>query len=180
MVTDAQVRRLREKRMDGKTLAAAAAAAGMCERTARRWQSGPLPSASTPSRTWRTRPDPFAEIWASEIVPRLAGVHRPHPGVAGAPQFHPPQPRTHKRSMQGSAAVVATEWPGRSSRSTVIRHEAIGQPRALRGHQLIGRSGDKRMLCQLQDQFAQWIFVAHEGQPVLGLVRFGGRFRYAA
>ena len=72
MVTDAQVRRLREKRMDGKTLAAAAAAAGMCERTARRWQTGPLPSASTPSRTYRTRPDPFAEIWASEIVPRLA------------------------------------------------------------------------------------------------------------
>ena len=72
MVTDAQVRRLREKRMDGKTLAAAAAAAGMCERTARRWQEGPLPSASTPSRTWRTRPDPFAEIWASDIVPRLA------------------------------------------------------------------------------------------------------------
>jgi hypothetical protein len=72
LVTDAQVRRLREKRMDGKTLAAAAAAAGMCERSARRWQAGPLPSASTPSRTWRTRPDPFAEIWASEIVPRLA------------------------------------------------------------------------------------------------------------
>ena len=38
MVTDAQVRRLREKRMTGKTLAAAAAAAGVSERTARRWQ----------------------------------------------------------------------------------------------------------------------------------------------
>src|SRR5262245_47275255 len=59
--------------MDGKTLAAAAAAAGMCERTARRWQEGPLPSASKPSRMWRTRPDPFAEIWASDIVPRLMG-----------------------------------------------------------------------------------------------------------
>ena len=34
LVTDAQVRRLREKRMSGKTLAAAAAAAGMSERTA--------------------------------------------------------------------------------------------------------------------------------------------------
>jgi hypothetical protein len=72
LVTDAQVRRLREKRMDGKTLAAAAAAAGMCERTARRWQEGPVPSASKPPRTWRTRPDPFAEMWASDIVPRLA------------------------------------------------------------------------------------------------------------
>ena len=72
MVTDAQVRRLREKRMDGKTMAAAAAAAGMCERTARRWQEGPTPSASKTPRTWRTRPDPFADIWASDIVPRLA------------------------------------------------------------------------------------------------------------
>jgi transposase len=72
LVTDAQVRRLREKRMEGKTLEAAAAAAGMSERTARRWQEGPLPSGIKPPRTWRTRPDPFAEIWASEIVPRLA------------------------------------------------------------------------------------------------------------
>ena len=34
LIRDAQVRRLREKRMSGKTLAAAAAAAGMSERTA--------------------------------------------------------------------------------------------------------------------------------------------------
>ena len=34
--------RLREKRMAGKTLAAAAAAAGVSERAARKWQSGPL------------------------------------------------------------------------------------------------------------------------------------------
>ena len=53
LVTDAQVRRLREKRMDGKTLEGAAAAAGMCERTARRWQEGPLPSAVKGPRTWR-------------------------------------------------------------------------------------------------------------------------------
>jgi hypothetical protein len=58
--------------MDGKTLGAAAAAAGMCERTARRWQEGPLPSATKSPRTWRTRPDPFADIWASDVVPRLA------------------------------------------------------------------------------------------------------------
>jgi hypothetical protein len=62
---------LREKRMDGKTLAAAAAAAGMCERTARRWQEGPVPSATKTARTWRTRPDPFAKMWTSEIVAGL-------------------------------------------------------------------------------------------------------------
>lgn len=57
--------------MDGKTLEAAAAAAGMCERTARRWQNGSLPSAAKSPRTWRTRADPFADLWATEVVPRL-------------------------------------------------------------------------------------------------------------
>ena len=71
MVTDAQVRRLREKRMEGKTVAAAAAAAGMGERTAHRWQRGALPSAAKAPRTWRTREDPFADVWLSEVVPRL-------------------------------------------------------------------------------------------------------------
>ena len=72
MVTDAQVRRLREKRMDGNTVGAAAAAAGMCERTARRWQEGALPSATKTARTWRTRDDPFDGVWTTEVVPRLA------------------------------------------------------------------------------------------------------------
>lgn len=71
MVTDAQVRRLREKRMNGNTLGAAAAAAGMCERTARRWQEGPCPTTTTTARTWRTREDPFGEVWAADVVPRL-------------------------------------------------------------------------------------------------------------
>ena len=44
----------------------------MSERTARRWQAGPVPSAATPPRTWRTRADPFTAVWASEVVPRLA------------------------------------------------------------------------------------------------------------
>ena len=71
MVTNAQVRRLREKRMSGKTLAAAAAAAGMSERTARTWQRGALPSTAKAPRTWRTREDPFADVWQSEVVPQL-------------------------------------------------------------------------------------------------------------
>ena len=71
LITDAQVRRLREKRMSGKTLAAAAAAAGMSERTARHWQSGALPSTAKAPRTWRTREDPFAGVWESEVVPQF-------------------------------------------------------------------------------------------------------------
>ena len=71
MVTDRQVQRLREQRMTGKTLAAAAAAAGMSERTARTWQRGTLPTQRQTTRAWRTRPDPFAEVWPTEIEPLL-------------------------------------------------------------------------------------------------------------
>ena len=57
--------------MTGKTLAAAAAAAGVSERTARRWQSGALPSTAKAPRTWRTREDPFGDVWETEVVPQL-------------------------------------------------------------------------------------------------------------
>ena len=57
--------------MDNKTLEAAASAAGMSERAARKWQRGPLPSATKEPRTWRTRPDPFVEVWSTEIEPLL-------------------------------------------------------------------------------------------------------------
>jgi len=57
--------------MEKKTLEAAALAAGMSERTARKWQRGPLPSATKAPRAWRTRPDPFVNVWAAEVEPLL-------------------------------------------------------------------------------------------------------------
>ena len=71
MVTGKQVRRLRQKLMQGKTQEAAAAAAGMSVRSARTWQRGPLPLESKSSRPWRTRPDPFAAIWSEAVLPLL-------------------------------------------------------------------------------------------------------------
>jgi len=71
MVTDAQVRLMRQKMEEKKTQAAAAAAAGIGERTARRWKSGPLPSSTKKLRQWRTRPDPLAGVWESDVVPLL-------------------------------------------------------------------------------------------------------------
>ena len=59
IVTDAQVRLLRRKRMEGKTQEVAAASAGMSVRSARKWERAALPSHSKAPRTWRTRPDPF-------------------------------------------------------------------------------------------------------------------------
>jgi hypothetical protein len=72
MVTDEQVRLLRQKRMEGKTLETAAAAAAMSERAARKWQRGSLPSETRAGRAWRTRTDPFAAIWDREVVALLA------------------------------------------------------------------------------------------------------------
>ena len=59
--------------MEGKTQRTAAAMAGMSERSARKWQSGPLPSESKTERRWRTRLDPFDGFWEEEILPLLQG-----------------------------------------------------------------------------------------------------------
>lgn len=65
MVTDEQVKRLMRLRRTEKTLAIAASKAGMDEKTARKWaRSGRLPSQSKPERRWRTRADPFGEVWS--------------------------------------------------------------------------------------------------------------------
>ena len=72
MVTDQQVVLLRQKLMEGKTQQAAAASAAMSERWARKWQQGSLPLESKKAkRSWRSRPDPFADVWESDVVPLL-------------------------------------------------------------------------------------------------------------
>ena len=54
-----------------KSQALAAAKAGIGERSARRIErSATLPSQS-PRRYWRSRADPFADVWESEVVPLL-------------------------------------------------------------------------------------------------------------
>ncbi len=57
--------------MDGKTQEAAAAAAGMSVRSAGKWEKGSLPSETKKARSWRTRVDPFSEVWDTEVVPLL-------------------------------------------------------------------------------------------------------------
>ena len=64
MVTDRQAKRLWQALASGKTLAQAADKANMDEKTARKYRRlGRLPSEVAPQRTWRTREDPFAEVW---------------------------------------------------------------------------------------------------------------------
>jgi hypothetical protein len=49
---------------EGNPLIRAAVRAGMSEPTARKYaRSGQMPSATKAPHTWRTRPDPYAEVW---------------------------------------------------------------------------------------------------------------------
>ena len=69
MVTDQQVRRLMALIPREPTLCLAAAKAGMDEETARKYRrSGQLPSEVQAPHTWRTRPDPFAEVWGEVVL----------------------------------------------------------------------------------------------------------------
>ena len=58
------------------TQAVAAAKAGFSERTARRLEADPEARSRRKAepRTWRTRPDPLADVWVSDIVPMLAAA----------------------------------------------------------------------------------------------------------
>ena len=100
--------------MEGKTQETAAAKAGMSVRSARKWQSGPLPSATKQDRWWRTRPDPFDEVWEEEIEPLLRDdtkgklkattiiewLEEQHPGRFSASQL-----RTMQRRLQDWRAL---------------------------------------------------------------------------
>jgi hypothetical protein len=75
-VTDTQVRLYMTKRTH-HTQAAAAAMAGISERTARGVDQDPtLPSQGKAKRSWRTRPDPLVAVWprALEMLQGPAGL----------------------------------------------------------------------------------------------------------
>jgi hypothetical protein len=64
---------LRKKLAEGKTVLDAAAAADMSEKSAHKWKAGVTPSELRQGRRrlWRTRKDPFAEVWERDMVPLL-------------------------------------------------------------------------------------------------------------
>jgi hypothetical protein len=122
MVTDGQVRVLRRKLlMEGKTQEAAAAGAGMSVRSARHWQAGPYPSQARKPHLWRTRPDPFAGVFDSDIAPLLAAderrllegrtllgeLDRRHPGCFSVSQLRTLQRRIREwRALHGPEQEV--------------------------------------------------------------------------
>jgi hypothetical protein len=124
MVTDAQVRVLRQKMTKGMTIAAAAASAGMSERTAYTWKEGALPSDTKTPRAWRTRLDPFAAVWEPDVVPLLAAdehgvlegttilaeLARRHGNAFGASLLRTLQRRIHHwRALHGPGKEVMFE-----------------------------------------------------------------------
>src|SRR5829696_5675821 len=129
MVTDAQVRLMRRTRMDGKTQAAAAAVSGMSLRTAREWNTGPVPSATKRPRDWRTRPDPFVAVWLTDVEPLLRSDRK---GVLEAKlvlevlrmrypeQFHAGQARTLQRRFR--------DWRARHGVEPEVFFEQVAVP----------------------------------------------------
>jgi hypothetical protein len=72
-VTDQQVclyMKIRKK----KSQSLAAAKAGISERSARRIESAVRLPSQNPRRYWRSRADPFAQVWDAEVVPLLKGA----------------------------------------------------------------------------------------------------------
>ena len=57
-----------------KSQALAAAKAGIGERSARRIQSSATLPSQNPRRYWRSRADPFVDVWGSEVLPLLRGA----------------------------------------------------------------------------------------------------------
>ena len=133
MVTDAQVRRLKRLSKTEEKQEVAAAKAGMDPKTARKYlRSGQLPSEQKADRTWRTRPDPFADVWEAvrELVEANPGLEaktlfellqRQHPGRFSDGQLRTLQRRMkHWRGTEGPGKEVffsQNHVPGRLSQS---------------------------------------------------------------
>jgi len=170
VVTDEQVRLLRQKRMKGRSQESAAAAAGMSVRTARKWESGvSLPSAAKSPRSWRTRPDPFEGVWDEEVVPLLLRdeqrilqattlfelLESRHPG-----RFEPGQVRTLQRRMRDWRAVQGPDRevyfeqvhpPGREAQLDFTHAAELGVR--------IGGAPFEHLLFEFVLSFSGWRFV---------------------
>ena len=112
MVTDQQVRRLFKLVQTQHNFGIAAAKAGMDEKTARKYTKlGKLPSELKKPHTWRTRKDPFEQVWDPiqlqlELIPGLEAktlfedLQRRYPG-----RFADGQVRTLQRRIKAWRAV---------------------------------------------------------------------------
>jgi len=142
MVTDRQVRTLMKLNQQEQTLVNAAAKAEMCENTARKYlRSGRFPSQSKPDRSWRTRSDPFQEVWDRvrgmlELNPGLEAksvfewLQREYPGQYADGQLRSFQRHVKQwRALEGPAKEVyfpQTHQPGQLGESDFTNMGSVG------------------------------------------------------
>ena len=101
-VTDQHVRRL--FRLDGlnRPKGQTAARAGMDEKTARKYRRlGKLPSEVRMKHSWRTRPDPFVEVW-----PQLEEQLAVNPGLEAKTLFQALQKQDPGRFPDGQIRTL--------------------------------------------------------------------------
>jgi hypothetical protein len=70
-ITMQQVRLYMSNRKQGQTQKQASAKTGVSARSGRRIEGGRISVLESQERRWRTRKDPFREVWDSEVVPLL-------------------------------------------------------------------------------------------------------------
>src|SRR5437762_6911643 len=154
MVTDLQIRRLRRRDHQGLTKGQAAARAGLDDKTARKYRRlGRLPSEVRMEHTWRTRPNPFAEVWA-----RVEEQLTLNPGLEAKTVFD----------------WLQREYPGRFADGqlrTLQRH--IKQWRALHGpakEVFFSQVHQPGHLCPSDSTHASRLQVTIDGQPLAYLI----------
>jgi hypothetical protein len=102
VVTDKQVRIVMESLGKGKSLAASAAKADIDEKTARKYRDlAKLPSEIKIDHTWRTREDPFGNVW-SEVKETL----EINPGLEAKTLFNDLQHRYPGRYTDGQLRTL--------------------------------------------------------------------------
>jgi transposase len=126
----------------GESLVTAAAKSGMSERTARRYRGlGKLPSEVKAAHSWRTREDPFAEVWpeVEALLARDSGLQaktvfeelqRRHPGRFGPGQLRTLQRRFRDwRALHGAQQEVyfaQSHRPGEQGQSDFTDMGSLG------------------------------------------------------
>ncbi len=102
MVTDQQVRRLLKLVQTTKYFGTAAAKAGMDEKTARKYlKLGRLPSELLSEHNWRTRTDPFCDVW-----PQVQSKLELNPGLEAKTLFEDLQRRYPGRFADGQLRTL--------------------------------------------------------------------------
>jgi len=142
MVEDQQVRRLMKLLQDESTLSLAAAKSGMDEKTARKYRRlRKLPSEVKAEHRWRTRKDPFEDVWEDirsklEVNPGLEAktlfedLQRRYPGRYADGQLRTLQRRVKVwRALEGPPKEVffpQVHKPGKLCQSDFTTMDDLG------------------------------------------------------